>query len=430
MSRKVGFAFLALVLAAAGAGAGYWFAMHRMMAETTAQVSAPPPAGKKPLYWHDPMYPQQKFDKPGKSPFMDMQLVPVYADSAGDEGSVAISPRAQQNLGIRTVEAVRGDLTQSLTAVGAIAYDERDVAVVQARASGFVEKVHVRASFDRVRRGQPLADLYVPDWIAAQEEYLGLLRMAGTDLDALREGALQRMRLAGMPEDVIHRVTSSHQLVRGTTVNAPIAGVISELGAREGMSIAPGTLLFRINGLGTVWINAEVPESVAAQVRPGIAVEARATALPGQVFKGQVSAILPEVNPVTRTLKARVEVPNPDGRLVPGMFATVTFASAVRRESVLVPTEAVIQTGKRAVVVVAEKTSDGKQVFRPVDVQAGGEANGFIEILKGIDAGTKVVASGQFLIDSEASLKSSMRRLAEPADAAPVTSIAPGGASK
>jgi len=170
-----------------------------------------------------------------------------------------------------------------------------------------------------------------------------------------------------------------------------------------------GAPLFRLNGLSTVWVNAEVPEASAAQVRPGNPVEARTPAAPGAVFKGKVSAILPEVNPATRTIKARIELANPGGQLVPGMFATVNFAPAERKDVLLVPSEAVIQTGKRSVVVVAQ--GDGK--FAPVDVEVGLDSNGQTEIRKGLQAGQKVVVSGQFLVDSESNLKASATRMGD-----------------
>ena len=380
-----------------------------------------PATGRKVLYWHDPMVPGQKFDKPGKSPFMDMELVPVYAEAGGDEGNVAISPRMQQNLGMRTAEVTRRAMVPTVEAVGTVAYNERDVAVVQARNSGFVERLFVRAPLDPVRQGQPLAELYVPDWVAAQEEYLSVTRMAGAGADVLQDGARQRMRLVGMTDAQIRAVTAGGKVQARYTVPAPIGGVVAELGAREGMTVAAGTPLFRINGLSTVWVNAEVPENLAAQVRPGSAVEARAPALAGTLFKGKVTAILPEVNPATRTLKVRLELANPAGALVPGMFANVIFKPVSRIESLQVPTEAVITTGKRNVVIVAQ--GDGK--FAPVDVEIGMEANGQTEIRKGLDAGQQVVVSGQFLIDSEASLKGVAARMGTPSVATPA---APAGA--
>ncbi len=372
-----------------------------------------PTTGKKVLYWHDPMVPGQKFDKPGKSPFMDMQLVPMYADGGSDEATVSISPRVQQNLGVRTVEVKQGTITATVEAVGSVAYNERDVAVVQARASGFLERLYVRAPLDAVRKGQPLAELYVPDWVAAQEEYLTAMRISAESrtkgLADLGNAARDRMRLAGMSEEQMRAVETGGKVQPRLTITAPIGGVVGELTAREGMTVMAGAPLFRINGLSTVWVNAEVAEGAAAQVRPGNPVEARASALPGEVFKGKVSAILPEVNAATRTIKARIELANPGGRLVPGMFANINFAPAAGRQILLVPSEAIIQTGKRSVVVVAQ--GDGR--FAPVDVEVGVNSNGETEIRKGLQAGQNIVVSGQFLVDSEASLKASTTRMGE-----------------
>src|SRR5437868_2014090 len=368
-----------------------------------------PATGKKILYWHDPMVPGQKFDKPGKSPFMDMQLVPVYADS-GDESGVAISSRVQQNLGVRTAEVKQGAMTSTVEAVGSVAYNERDVAVVQARSNGFLERLYVRAPLDPVRKGQPLAELYVPDWVAAQEEYLSAKRIGNRlGVNNLAESAAQRMRLAGMSEEQIRAIEAGGKVQPRLTITAPIGGVVGELTAREGMTVMAGAPLFRLNGLSTVWVNAEIPEAAAAQVRPGNPVEARTTAVSGTVFKGKVSAILPEVNPATRTIKARIELANPGGQLVPGMFATVNFTPAARKDVLLVPSEAVIQTGKRSIVVVAQ--GDGR--FASVDVEVGLDSNGQTEIRKGLQAGQKVVVSGQFLVDSEANLKAATSRMGE-----------------
>ena len=409
-------ALITVGLAGAGGYGAYWIGMNRGMQMAAPSEGGPQKtgnaaatAGKKVLYWHDPMVPGQKFDQPGKSPFMDMELVPVYADEGAGEGTVTISPRVQQNLGVRVSEVTKGVLTPKVEAVGSVAYNERSTIVVQARSNGYVEKLHVRAPLDPVGKGQPLAELYVPDWVAAQEEYLSVKRMSGAGLEALLDGARQRMRLAGMNEDQIRLVESSGTVHARLVVTSPADGIVAELGTREGMTVTSGALLFRINGLDTVWVNAELPESQVSLVRPGNAVEARAPALPGIVFSGRVSALLPEINAATRTLKARVELANPGRRLVPGMFATINFTPATRREALLVPTEAVIQTGKRSVVIVAQ--DDGR--FAPVNVETGIEAGGRTEIRKGLAAGQKVVVSGQFLIDSEASLKATTTRMGD-----------------
>ena len=394
-----------------------------------------PATGRRVLYYHDPMVPGNKFDKPAKSPFMDMMLVPVYADGAGDDGSkVTVSPRIQQNLGVRTALVTEGTLSPQLSAVGSIAFNERDQTIVQARATGYVERLQVRATLDRVAKGQALAELYVPDWIAAQEEFLSVRRMQGTDLAPLVDGARQRMRQAGMSDAQIALVDSSGRTQPRLTLVAPIGGVVTELVAREGMTVAPGATLFRINGLSTVWANAEVPESQSALLRPGAKVQARSPAAPGAVFEGKVQAIVPEVNTTTRTLKARVELANPSGALVPGMFVQMQFMDMRNQKALLVPTEAIIQTGKRTVVMLAEqseKAGESSGRFRPVDVEIGIESGGQTEVKRGLQAGQRVVVSSQFLIDSEASLKGVEARLnVEPKPAAADTAPRHTGTGK
>ena len=431
MKTRFAIAGVALIAIGAGIGGGYWLAMHRMNAEMAAQAEASPASGKKILYWYDPMVPQQRFDKPGKSPFMDMQLVPKYADEAGgDSNSVSISSRVVQNLGIRTAEATRGSLARKIEAVGAVAFDDRKVAVVQARVNGYVERLFVRAALDPVTHGQPLAEILAPDWIAAQEEYLALRRSPQAD-NELKRAARQRLVLLGMTEATIAAIEAGGVTRARITLSSPMTGVVTELGAREGMTVMPGAMLFRINGLDTVWINAEVPESQSAGIKPGNAVEASVQAYPGEKFKGRIAALLPEVNAATRTVKARIELANPGARLKPGMFATVDFAPQEKRETVLVPSEALIRTGERTVVIVADTAQDGKQAFKPVDVEAGDESGGMTEIRKGLDAGVKVVVSGQFLIDSEASLKTTIARMSEaPAQAAAATHHGEGRVEK
>lgn len=366
-----------------------------------------PANGRKILYYHDPMVPGNKFDKPAKSPFMDMMLVPVYAGGDGDQGRVTVSPRVQQNLGVRTAVVSEMAIAPQLSVVGNIAFNERELSVIQARASGYVERLHVRATLDKVSKGQALAELYVPDWVAAQQEFLAVRRLEGPGLQALVEGARSRMRLAGMTDQQIRGIESSGQANPRTVVMAPAAGLVTEVAIREGMAVMPGATLFRISGFKTVWANAEVPEGQAGLVQPGAAVQAQAAATPGVTYPGRVEVLLPDVNATTRTIKARVELSNPRGQLVPGMFVTMNFTDVRSEKSLVVPTEAVIYTGKRTVVILAE---DGGR-FRPVDVQTGSDAGGQTQVTKGLQAGQRVVVSSQFLIDSEASLRGVEARL-------------------
>jgi Cu(I)/Ag(I) efflux system membrane fusion protein len=202
-------------------------------------------------------------------------------------------------------------------------------------------------------------------------------------------------------------VDRSGKPVAHVTLAAPISGVVAELGARQGQAVMAGATLFRINGLDTVWVNVEVPERQANLVRPGEAVTSTVAAYPGERFAGRIAAVLPEVNASTRTVRARVELANTGGKLKPGMFATVAIASREAREVVLVPSEALIVTGQRSVIVVDR----GNGRYEPVEVTVGREETGRTEVLKGLEPGTRVVVSGQFLIDSEASLRGAERRM-------------------
>ncbi|WP_440963186.1 efflux RND transporter periplasmic adaptor subunit [Massilia sp. GER05] len=424
MNRRVIISVIGALVVLGLTGAGAYHLGIRAGAHGAAPAAIATPGTDKTerrvLYWHDPMVPGQKFDKPGKSPFMDMDLVPVYADEAQSEGGVAVSPGVQQNLGIRIAEVRKGSLASTLDAVGNVAFNERDLVLLQARSSGYVEKLFVRAPLDPVRKGQALLQLYVPDWVAAQEEYLAIKRMpAGGETVGLLDAALQRLRLVGMTEQQVRQVSARSKVSPRITVTAPVDGVVSELTVREGMAVSLGAPLFRINGLRTVWVNAEVPESAAAQVRPGMAVRATSPAFPGTEFSGKVEALLPDVNTATRTLKARIELANPGGKLVPGMFATIHMAPAQSSETLLVPSEAVIQTGTRTVVITAPE----KGKFAPMEIATGAEANGQTEVVKGLSEGQKVVVSGQFLIDSEASLRGTLQRLGGAASAEPMPTI-------
>ncbi|HEY8330408.1 MAG TPA: efflux RND transporter periplasmic adaptor subunit [Pseudomonas sp.] len=395
MSMRIGPAAalcgLALVL---GAGGGYWFAQQR-----PAPIPVPAAQDERPvLYWYDPMYPQQRFDKPGKSPFMDMPLVPRYADAAADSAAVSIDPRLTQNLGLRLATVTRGAIASSLEVTGVLAFNERDVAVVQARTAGFVERVYARAPDDVLAAGAPLADLLVPEWAAAQEEFLALRRSGDAELLA---AARQRLRLTGMPATLIARVERSGKAQPTLTITSPIGGVLQELAVRTGMSMAAGDTLARINALDSVWLELAVPEAEAGALLADQTVEARLPALAGEVLTGRVATILPAANTDSRTLRVRVELPNPDGRLRPGLTAQVRLSRASEQGVLWVPSEAVIRTGRRALVMLAEDAGR----FRPVEVRPGAESYGRTVVLSGLEEGQQVVASGQFLLDSEASLR-------------------------
>jgi len=403
-------ATLCILVAAVAGATGLWLG-RRHDPVPGAAAAAKAPAQREVLYWYDPMVPKQRFDKPGKSPFMDMMLVPRYADevAGGGDGVVRIEPGLVQRLGVRSAPARLGVLAPRLRVAGVVAFDEREVTVVQARVDAIVERLHVRAPWATVRRGEPLLTLLAPSWTAAQEEYLALRGTAHAGMEPLRDAARQRLLLLGMDAGSIRALEQRGSAQPRIAVLAPRDGVLAELAVREGASVAAGTALARINGLDSVWIEAAVPERDAARVGPGTPAIATLAALPGQRLEGRVEALLPDVDPATRTLTARIVLANPDHALLPGMFPEVELAPAAPGgERVLVPSEAVIATGLRQVVIVAE----GKGRFRAQEVRVGIEAEGQSEILAGIDEGEPVVLSGQFLIDSEASLNGALARLA------------------
>lgn len=391
---------LAGLTLALGAAAGYWFAQQRMDAvpSPAAEPGADAPEQRQVLYWYDPMYPQQRFDQPGQSPFMDMQLVPQYAAAAADSATIQIDPSLTQNLGLRLARVSRGAIGSSLEAPGVVAFNQRDSALLQARSAGFVERVYARAPGDLLEAGAPLADLLLPEWAAAQEEFLALKRSGDAELLA---AARQRLRLSGMPAALIAQVERSGNSQALLTLRTPIGGMLQELNLRAGMTVAVGDSLARVNGLSSVWLEVAVAEAQAGAIALGQKAEARLPAFPGEVLSGRVDAILPEANAASRTLRLRIELANPAGRLRPGMSAQVRLSSQGEPNALWLPSEAVIRTGRRALVMLAE---DGGR-YRPLEVQLGRENQDQTQVLQGLEEGQQVVASGQFLLDSEASLK-------------------------
>lgn len=394
---------LAAVLIAGGSG--YWLGQS---GQSDAPSEAAGSGGRKILYYYDPMFPNQKFDKPGKSPFMDMQLEPKYADEgSGAAPGVSVDPAARQSLGIRVVVAEMGSLAATFDVNGSIDFNQRDVTIVQARSGGFVERVYRLAPGDVIGAGTPIADLQLPEWGGAQTEYLSVKKLGRPDLTA---AARQRLRLMGMPEGVIVEVDRTGRTGGRMTVRAPIGGVVQTLGARAGVTLAAGQTLAEISGLGTVWLNAALPEAQAGLVQVGQRATATLTAFPGEAFTGRIIAILPTASADSRTLTVRVELANRGGRLRPGMFAVVALGGDAK-PALLVPSEAVIRTGTRSIVMLEK--GDGR--YHPAEVITGREGGGKTEILQGLAPGEKVVASGQFLLDSEASLTGLPVRLLEAA---------------
>jgi len=310
----------------------------------------------------------------------------------------------QQNLGIRTAVVKREDVSSSFDAVGTVQFDERLIVAVQTRVAGYVEHLAVRAPMERVRHGQALATVFAPDWLAPQSELLALER-ANVPRE-LVDAARDRLRAMSVPDELVRRSEQAGTAQARFTVSAPVDGVVAELGVREGAAVSPGTTLFRIAGLDKVWAIAQVPEAQAVHLRRGQTVRAVLQADAGQSFDGTLDEILPQVDAGTRTLQARFDVDNRARRLTPGMLLRLRIAGPASSRLV-VPAEAVIRTGTRVVAIV-RKTGG---TFEPRDIQLGADLGDRVEVADGLAEGDQVVASGQFLIDSEANLRSATARV-------------------
>lgn len=379
-------------------------------------MPAPADAAKKILYWHDPMVPGQRFDQPGKSPFMDMQLVPVYADAGPAAGGVEISGAVRQNLGIRYANVRREPVASGFEAIGTVQFDERLVVAVQTRVAGYVERLAVRAPMERVRKGQALATVFAPDWLGPLNELVALERSGVSD--DLIAVANDRIKAMSIPAELVRRAEATGTAEARYTLVAPASGVVVELGVREGVAVASGTTLFRIAGLEKVWAVVDIPEAEAVRFAPGRTVRAVLQADPSQTFDGRLTEILPGVSATTRTQQARFEVDNRSGTLTPGMLLRVVV-SGPESARLTVPSEAVIRTGKRTVVIVR----NDRGAFEPREVSTGIDGGERVEIVQGLSDGEQVVASGQFLIDSEARLRSVLGNMTP--DSSPAATIEP-----
>ncbi len=396
---------ISLVLACGlGAWAGYRYAGRGVQAPVATRSTAVSGA-RRILYWYDPMVPDQHFAKPGKSPFMDMPLQPKYADMAGAPHAVHIDPAMSESLAVRETTVRRGMLRQRVDAPAIIAWDDRMQAVVQLRTAAFVERVYGRSVGDRVGRGAPLAQVLVPDWAGAQQEYLAARATGDAELAA---AARERLMLLGMNAAQIAQVDRSGQVQARITLTAPLAGVLQEVNVRTGMALSAGATVARINAVDPVWVEAEVPEAQASQVRVGQVMQVRLASAPGTVRQGKVIEVLPEVAADTRSVRVRVQLPNADEALRPGMYATIRLKNPMGPAGVLVPAEAVIHTGTRDVVILS---LHGGQRFVPVEVKTGGQGGDEVLVLSGLQPGQRIVRSGEFLIDSEASLTGVLARM-------------------
>lgn len=382
---------------------------HFMAPAAQAESS---PAERKVLYWYDPMKPDVRFEKPGKSPFMDMDLVAKYADEGGDTQSsgVRIDPTQVHNLGLRTAKVSKGRLDYTQILPANVSYNEYQFVIVQARAEGFIEKVYPLTVGDKVRKGTPLVAVTIPSWVEAQSEYLLLANSGGTATQL--EGVLERLRLAGMPEADIQRMRTTRRVQTQFTLTAPIDGVLTAFSLKSGMNIAKDNVVAQIQGMDPVWISAAVPESIAYLLNDSTRFTVSIPAYPGKNFTIQKTAILPSVDPETRTLQVRLQVNNPDELLKPGMNAYLKL-NAQSDEMLLIPSQAVIDTGDEQRVIAVDSNGE----FVPKKIQVLHESRDKTGIAGGLSAGESIVVNGLFLIDSEANISGALDRMRHSADA-------------
>lgn len=392
------------------AGAVIGFGLIKYIAPeliTNSPVESKQPIEDKPLYWVAPMNPDFKSDKPGKSP-MGMDLSPVYAEkSAGKDkglGTVRISPNVVNNLGVRTTKVLRKPLHSEIKTVGYVQYDEDKLVHVHPRVEGWIEKLYVKAAGDPVKRGQPLYTIYSPALVNAQEEYLIALKRNN---ERLVQAAEDRLKALQLPMSAISNLKKNRQVMQSVTFYAPQSGVIAMLGIREGFFVKPGTSMMTIGVINDVWVQAEIFERQASQVKVGLPVTMTLAYVPGREWIGKVDYVYPTLDPTTRTLRVRLRFNNEDRVLMPNMFAQVTIHANSTKSVLFLPREAVIRTGSMNRVVLA--VGDG--AFKSVAVKLGRSDDQNIEILDGVNEGEIVVTSAQFLIDSESSKTSDFTRM-------------------
>ena len=379
--------------------------------QTEQKSSASDTKNGKILYWRAPMNPTEIYDKPGKSA-MGMDLVPVYEGEMDDPQAVKIDPVTQQNMGIRLGKVTKGPLIHTLRTYGHITPDETLTAQVNLKTSGWIEKLHVDFTGKYVEKGEPLFDMYSPELVAAQEEYLVAFRTLGPSRSAggksMLDSSRSRLRFFDVPESEIQALEKSGKVRKTVMIRSPSSGFVIGRNAEEGSYIKAGTMVFRIADLRRVWVEAHIYEYELSMIEQGQQAEMTLPYLPGKTFLGTVAFVYPYLQPKTRDLIVRLVFKNPEMELKPEMYADIRIKAVFKGEGLMIPSEAVIRTGRRNVVFIS--AAHGK--FVPRDVILGPLLNNErVQVLAGLTEGESVVTSGQFLLDSESNLKEAVQKM-------------------
>lgn len=403
--------FLVCLILMLGISLGFWAGRHQQLPlnSDTNAISE-----RKPLYYRHPMNPKVTSPTPAKDD-MGMDYLPVYEGEPETSGQIRISPEKIQKLGVKTAIVAKRTLTRSIRALGSIQVDERRIHAVTPKFEGWIQRLYVNATGQAIKRGQSLLEIYSPELLTAQQEYL----IARQGQQALQQGsaqardtaehlthnALQRLYYWDIAQAQLKRLQNQGKLLETLPLLAPVNGVVMEKPAVEGMRFMPGELLFRIADLSTVWLIAEVFEQDIGGVHPGQAVQVLINAYPDKLFRGKVGFIYPTLATETRTVKVRIELPNGEGLLKPGLYGSVTLAALDNNNTRLaVPDSAIIDSGMRQVVLLQRNAGQ----FEPRVVKLGLQADGYREVMEGLTAGDEVVTRANFLIDAESNLKSAL----------------------
>ena len=401
----------------------FWGATAARAEEGPKAGMVDPKSGKKIKYWVAPMDPTYIRDEPGKSP-MGMDLVPVYEEAGGEKeptSTVRIDPVTRQNMGVRLDRVEKKRLAKTIRAFGTITYDETGRYSMNTKFDGWIEALHVDFLGERVEKGQPLFDIYSPDLLTAQQEYLiavrqqkTLKRTAAEQSGAMLDASRTRLAYWGFTDEQIAQLETAGNIQKTITIYSPASGVVIQKNALQGRYVKAGESQYEIADLSTVWVDVDIYEYELPWVQKGMAAEMELAYIPGRRCKGKVLFIYPYLDPKTRTARLRLSFPNPDETLKPGMYANVYLKSALPDKQLVVPQEAVIDSGVKKRVFVYR----GEGKFEAREVTLGVEGNDYMfQVIDGLAEGEQIVVSGQFLLDSESRLKEAVAKMLEVKDA-------------
>ncbi len=414
MNKKI-FIYTALIVLGAALGvAGYYFYAGEILKKeslsTKSETSQKSETSKKRkvLFWRAPMNPKEIYKHPGKSN-MGMDLVPVYADASGESGLVSINPIIQQDMNVKMAVVKSGRLNAEVFTNGIIQPDEQKEYVATTKVGGWIEKMYINYTGQKVHKGDKLIKIYSPELVAAQQEYLTALAydnaMKTTGVKSnLVKNATRKLELLDVSNAEIKHLKETNKVKKYITLTAPFDGTVLYKGVEEGAKINRGTPLLKIANLRNLWIMADIYEYELFKIGLGDHALVKFDYLPGKSYNGKISFIYPTLNTKTRTIKVRIDLPNPNGELKPGMFASVDIKGKSLGVYPLVPEQAILRSGRVNTVIIA--LGGGK--FKPAQIELGAYSNGYYQVLSGLQAGTKIVTSAKFLIDSESNLRAAL----------------------